>query len=412
MSEFINNREHNIDMKNFRKEKLKELIIKLHDGKAFEEVKSEFEKDFGSVSAHEITQLEQALIEQGMPVAEVQRLCDVHSAVFKGSIEEIHGITPIRATIGHPVNTMLRENQALKNFLSVKFPFHLDLLKEDDNEKNRLKIKNDLQYINQLDRHYLRKENLLFPYLEKYGIYGPAKVMWGKDDEVRYYLKEVISDIDTLELNELLAKINRLVGSINEMIFKEEEILLPMALDNLTQDEWVKIQTESDEFGYAFIDKPDTWIPKKIIEDKTINAETLPDDGLIRFETGIISVKQLEWMLNTLPVDITFIDENDVVRYFSHGKERIFPRTKSVIGRTVQNCHPPKSVHIVEKILTDFKNGRKDYEDFWIQMHGMFVYIRYFAVRDGLGNYLGTLEFTQNIKPIRELEDEKRLLED
>lgn len=410
MSEFINNREKFKDINNERQEKLKSLILKLHEGEAFEDVKKEFEKDFGSVSVHEITQLEQALIEQGMPVSEVQRLCDVHSAVFRGSIDEIHGITPAKRTIGHPINTIIRENQALKNFLSVKFPFHFDLLKENDNEKNRKKLKDDLNYLYQIDKHYARKENLIFPYLEKYGIYGPAKVMWGKDDEVRYYIRELLADIDTIEINELETKIKRLVDSLNEMIFKEEEILLPMAEENLTQDEWLKIQEESDEFGYAFIEKPDVWVPKKVLNIGT--EETLISDGLIHLETGILTVKQLEMMLNTLPVDITFIDDKDCVRYFSNGSERIFPRTKSVIGRNVQNCHPPKSVHIVDKILDDFKSGKKDYEDFWINMKGMFVYIRYFAVRDENNNYLGTLEFTQNVKHIRELEDEKRLLED
>jgi len=415
MSEFINNREEYQKVNAQRQEKLKALILRLHDGESFESVKQEFEKEFGSVSVQEITQLEQALISQGMPVAEVQRLCDVHSAVFRGSIDEIHGITPIRSTMGHPVNTMLRENQALKNFLSVKFPFHLDLLKENDTPQNREKIKKDLEYIWQIDKHYTRKENLLFPYLERYGIYGPAKVMWGKDDEAREYIKELMQNVLTLDLNTLLEKINQMVAALQEMMFKEEEILLPMAEEYLTQDEWLKIQEESDEFGYAFIEKPEIWIPKKAIdveETEDLLLEPSITDGVIKFDTGIINLKDLELMLNTLPVDITFIDKDDVVRFYSHGKERIFARTKSVIGRNVQNCHPPKSVHIVNKILEDFKSGKKDHEDFWIKMQDMFVLIRYFAVRDENNNYVGTLEVTQNIKPIQEITGEKRLLEE
>ncbi|NLG82425.1 MAG: DUF438 domain-containing protein [Bacilli bacterium] len=415
MSEFINNREEYQKVNAQRQEKLKALILRLHDGESFESVKQEFEKEFGSVSVQEITQLEQALISQGMPVAEVQRLCDVHSAVFRGSIDEIHGITPIRSTMGHPVNTMLRENQVLKNFLSVKFPFHLDLLKENDTPQNREKIKKDLEYIWQIDKHYTRKENLLFPYLERYGIYGPAKVMWGKDDEAREYIKELMQNVLTLDLNTLLEKINQMVAALQEMMFKEEEILLPMAEEYLTQDEWLKIQEESDEFGYAFIEKPEIWIPKKAIdveETEDLLLEPSITDGVIKFDTGIINLKDLELMLNTLPVDITFIDKDDVVRFYSHGKERIFARTKSVIGRNVQNCHPPKSVHIVNKILEDFKSGKKDHEDFWIKMQDMFVLIRYFAVRDENNNYVGTLEVTQNIKPIQEITGEKRLLEE
>jgi len=144
------------------------------------------------------------------------------------------------------------------------------------------------------------------------------------------------------------------------------------------------------------------------IQEKT--SIDMIEDGLIHLETGILSVKQLELMLNHLPVDITFIDKDDVVRYFSHGKERIFARTKAVIGRTVQNCHPPKSVHVVEKLLEEFKSGEKDCEDFWIKFKDKYVYIRYFAVRNEQNEYIGTLEFTQNIQPIQAIDGEKRIL--
>lgn len=133
-------------------------------------------------------------------------------------------------------------------------------------------------------------------------------------------------------------------------------------------------------------------------------------EGFIRLETGMLSLQQLDMMLNHLPVDITYIDQDDVVRYFSHGKERIFARTKAIIGRTVQNCHPPKSVHVVEKLLEDFKSGNKDCEDFWIKSKDKYVYIRYFAIRSEAGEYMGTLEFTQNINPIQEIQGEKRIL--
>jgi DUF438 domain-containing protein len=147
------------------------------------------------------------------------------------------------------------------------------------------------------------------------------------------------------------------------------------------------------------------WKPeRKAIDEKAIS------EGYIKMETGILSLKQLELLLNHLPVDITFIDQDDVVRYFSHGKERIFARTKAVIDRTVQNCHPPRSVHTFEELLVDFKSGKKDSEDFWIKFKDKYVYIRYFAVRDEFGNYIGTLEFTQNIAPIQVIDGEKRML--
>ena len=208
----------------------------------------------------------------------------------------------------------------------------------------------------------------------------------------------------------MVAVLNQAIKEVTEMIFKEENILFPMALETLTEDEWVKIAAESEEIGFCLTSPQGVWKPVRHALPIEGTVETVAADGYIRFETGIVSFKQLETLLNHLPVDITFIDENDVVRYFSHGKERIFARTKAVIGRTVQNCHPPQSVHTVEKLLQDFKSGEKDAEDFWIQMKDKFIYIRYFAVRDEKGTYMGTLEFTQNVAGIRALEGQKRIL--
>lgn len=189
------------------------------------------------------------------------------------------------------------------------------------------------------------------------------------------------------------------------MIYREENILFPMAIQNFTEDEWVKIARESDEIGYCLTEPVQEWKPAR----KAIDANAI-SEGYIKMETGILSLKQLELLMNHLPVDLTFIDQDDVVRYFSHGKERIFARTKAVIGRTVQNCHPPRSVHVVEELLADFKSGKKDTEDFWIKFGNKYVYIRYFAIRDEDGEYMGTLEFTQNIDPIQAIQGEKRIL--
>jgi len=195
------------------------------------------------------------------------------------------------------------------------------------------------------------------------------------------------------------------------MIFKEESILFPMALETLAEDEWIKIHDDSGEIGFCLIEPEDKWIAKRLKANKDTEAKTKASyEGHIKFETGYFTKEELESMLNAMPVDITFVDKNDVVKYFSRGDERIFARTKAVIGRSVQNCHPPASVHIVQKIVEDFKSGKKDHEDFWIKMGDKYVYIRYIAVRNKDGEYLGTLEFTQNIAPIKAIEGEKRLL--
>jgi DUF438 domain-containing protein len=235
--------------------------------------------------------------------------------------------------------------------------------------------------------------------------------MWGVDDEIRKELKEILKDTEKkdIEVEKLKEQAAKTSEKIIEMIFKEENIMLPMLLENLTQDEWKTVYEESDELGYIVKNIPN-WEPSE--EYEVEEKEDKVENGIVNLPSGIFKVEELTAMLDTLPIDITFVDKNDVVKYFSQGDERIFPRTKSIIGRKVSNCHPPASVHIVEKIVEDFKNGKKDNEDFWIKMDDKYIYIRYFAVRNSKGEYLGVVELTQNIKGIQELKGEKRLMSD
>lgn len=426
MSEYINNRE-------YRQKVLKELIMELHNGKTVDEVKERFEKLIEGVSAAEISMMENQLIREGLPVSEVQRLCDVHAAVFKGSIEEIHMPDNPAEIPGHPVHTFKMENRALERHMEKSIKPVLNELKQTDSPGLRKKLLEEYTKLYEVDKHYLRKENLLFPFLEKYGITAPPKVMWGVDDEIREDIKNVLAMLrdDESKAEVLVEKAEAAMGRVSEMIFKEENILFPMAMDTLNEDEWMKIARESSELGYCLYEPKKEWKPARVnVEEKTkmestkdLETEAKEPDGddrawgtqengggYIAFETGVLSQRELEAMLNTLPVDITFVDKDGIVKYFSQGTERIFPRTKAVIGRTVTNCHPPASVHIVEKIVEDLKSGKKDHEDFWIKMKGMYVFIRYFAVRDRNGEFVGVLEFTQNIAPLKEIEGEKRLL--
>ncbi|KOP65453.1 hypothetical protein AMS62_09475 [Bacillus sp. FJAT-18019] len=416
MSELINNREEGISAhRTARLHMLKEIIKELHHGKSVEEVKSKFNQAVGEISVDEISELEQVLMqEEGIPVTEVQRLCSVHAAVFKGSIQDIHRAHKPEEQPGHPVFTFKMENQEIDRLANFKIALHLDQFLKDQGEANRLKLLEDFSLLYDADKHYSRKENLLFPFLEKYGIFGPTKVMWAVDDGIRMGIKEVKFKLTHFEGQaEIVVDLaRRVLNEVTEMIYKEEHILLPMALEKLTEDEWLQIAAQSEEVGYCLIAPDQQWNPERAAEpgaDQGMASSPL-QEGYIRMSTGILSVKQMESILNHLPVDLTFIDENDIVRYFSQGKERIFVRTKAVIGRSVQNCHPPQSVHVVNQLLADFKAGVKDAEDFWIPVKDKFVYIRYFAVRDEEGNYLGTLEFTQNIKPIQELTGQKRIL--
>lgn len=406
MSEVINNRE-------YRRETLKKLIRRLHQGESVDRVKEDFGKLIDGVTATEISQMEAELVAEGMPVEEVQRLCDVHAAVFQGSIEDIHKVEELVDKPGHPIDTLKSENRAIEKFIEEKLRKAMEAWRNDRSEENTRELLNRVKDLYQIDKHYSRKENLLFPFMEKYEITTPPKVMWGVDDEIRNGIKEVLENLkNRTDEENILRKLENVITRVLDMIFKEENILFPMIVDLFTEDEWLTVERESEEIGYCFIDKKEQWKPERVdIEAKEREKGENSAEGYIRFETGILEQKELANLLNALPIDITFIDKDDIVRYFSKPKDRIFARTKAVIGRAVQNCHPPASVHVVESILNDFKSGKKDSESFWIRMGPKLVYIRYFAVRDDDGNYLGTVEVTQDIGPIQELRGEKRILD-
>lgn len=401
MSEMINNRE-------YRQKVLKELITELHNGKSVEEVKARFEKLIEGISASEISEMEQALIMEGMPVEEIQRLCDVHAAVFKGSIEDIHKPQNQEEIPGHPIHTLRYENRKLETLINSKIKPTIESAKADPNQEKQLK--ETFETLWEIDKHYLRKENLLFPYMEKYGITAPPKVMWGVDDKIRDAIKEVRG----LSGEELCKKAEAAADRVLEMIFKEENILFPMVLETLAEDEWLKIEESSDEIGYTLFEPKGKWKPerKNVEETEKVKGVEPANNGYVRFDAGLMTPEEINAMLNTLPLDITFVDAEGSVKYFTQGKERIFHRPKTIIGRQVSNCHPPASVHIVEGIVEDLKSGKKDHEDFWIKMGPKYVFIRYYAVRNAEGKYLGTMEVTQDIKPIQDINGEKRLVEE
>lgn len=410
MSELINNRE-------YRQKVLKELIMELHNGKSVEEVRSRFEKLIEGISASEISEMEQSLIREGMPVEEIQNLCDVHAAVFKGSIEEIHS-PQAENTPGHPIHTLKLENRELEKLIADTILPGLERLSSSANPENIQNLRKAYETLWEIDKHYSRKENLIFPLMEKHGITAPPKVMWGVDDEIRDALKEVRRGLagDPVNVELVLEKGKEVANRIPEMIFKEENILFPMVLESFTEEEWAQIAEASDEIGYCLITPSGHWKPvrgkteKESTEGEKNTGEVPFQNGLIQFDAGQLLPEEINAILNTLPLDITFVDKEGAVKYFTQGKERIFARAKTVLGRKVENCHPPASVHVVEKVVEELQSGKKDHEDFWIKLGDQFVLIRYFAVRNAAGEYLGIMEVTQNIKPIQAITGEKRLM--
>ena len=402
MSELINNREH-------RQEKLKEVIRELHEGKTVDEVKEKFASVIDGVSPREIAEMEVQLVKEGLPIEEIQYLCDVHAEVFKGTLEEIHHPDQVP---GHPIHTMRTENTAISEFIENTIKINLDLFKADDSKENRGKLIENFNLLFDIEKHYSRKENLLFPYLEKYGVTAPPKVMWGVHDEIRAKLKDVKLELSNYRGNneELIEKVQGVLTQIVDMIFKEESILFPMSLETLIEDEWIVIYKESDEIGYTLVSPDQEWVLKRVDLEMKEESNGKAEGGFIKFEIGLLSAEEIAGIFDVIPGELSFVDKDNTVKFFTKGEERIFTRTKAVIGRSVEHCHPHGSVHIVNKIVEDFKSGEKDSEQFWIQMGELFVLIKFFAVRNKEGEYLGTLEYVQNIKPLMNLTGEKRLL--
>ena len=407
MSELINNSQS-------RKDKLKSLILKLHNGETQESVRNELLLSLSRIPYGEVVEVEQELIAEGLPEEEILDLCDAHSSVLEGRVD-LSALKPVPD--GHPVDVFRKENEEIRNVTNAIFALISDILHSSSESVREQVIKLRGLYNNlyDVDKHYQRKEYLLFPYLEKLEITGPPKVMWGKHDEIRELIKGSIEvlHVDNLTREELEAAAEMVLKpaarGAQEMITKEEEILFPMALDTLNESDWYEISRQSIEIGFCLYDPPVDWRPEWVAE-QSIN-ESQKSGSHIQLPSGSFSAEELLAILNTLPVDMTFVDKDDKVKYFSQGAERIFQRNRAILNRDVRHCHPPASAHIVDKIIEDFKSGRENRAPFWINMGGKkMIHIEYFALRNEKGEYLGTLEVSQNVQPYRDLEDEQRIL--
>ncbi|MGQ9664565.1 MAG: DUF438 domain-containing protein [bacterium] len=395
-----------------KKEQLKELIKKLHSGSDINEIKSKFADIIKNTGPEEIARIEEELIKEGISAEEIHKLCDVHIAMFKESLNKEKTIAPP----GHPIHILMEEHKILLSYAG-EIKNTVEILKNKDaypEAKEQLDfLEHIAQHFKDSEKHYLREENVLFPYLEKHGITQPPAIMWTEHNKIRELKKNFYNILERKKEHEFSNFVHQIDSAgieISEMLgshfYKENNILFPTALKVIIEAEWEEIKKGFDEIGYCCF-TPD-------VSEKTVPAESEKPstiaEGVVNLDTGSLSVNVLENILNTLPVDITFVDRNDTVAYFSQTKERIFPRTKAVIGRKVQQCHPQKSVHVVNQILEDFKNKKRNVAEFWINMDGRLIYIRYFAVIDKNGEYLGCLEVTQDITNIQKITGEKRLL--
>ncbi|MFW9797990.1 MAG: DUF438 domain-containing protein [Candidatus Thorarchaeota archaeon] len=365
-----------------RQRRLKDLILGLHRGEDMKELQSQFKEILVDVSATEIAEMEQSLIDSGeLTAQQVTALCDLHVLVFKESLDVQQ--TP-QTTPGHPIHTYMSENEEAQKLVNF--------LKENPNDQNTI------EELKKIVLHYTRLQNQLFPLLENAGVTGPSTVMWAKQDEIR----EMLSKVDSSDLSKLLT-------AIEELIYKEENILFPMSLENLSEYDWVKVRIGEEEIGYAWITPGNEWKPISPIDIHQVEEKV--ESPKINLNTGNLTLKEIDLLLRHLPLDLSFVGPDEKVKYYSATEDRIFPRSPAVIGRDVINCHPSKSYDKVKKILDYFKEGKKDKAMFWINVGDKFLIISYYAVRDDEGDFLGTLEVTQDATEIRSLEGEHRLLD-
>ena len=406
MSELIDNRTRRVRI-------LKDVITELHNGAPAQEVKAKLKTLVQETDHSEIMAMEQELMAGGMPAGEVQRLCDLHSQVTREVLIPLPAKT---LSPGHPIDTFRRENDAVRGVLT-----RMRLVMSEAGEQSNPMIPEALlltwrQSLNDLmdiDKHYQRKEHLLFSCLERHGIAGPSKVMWGKDDEIRALLKDLSRALraagDGGDWRAAATKAGEAAASaVEEMIYKEEKILFPLCLDKLTDGEWGEIWAASPRYGWCLVEPREGFRPPAPSPADVLRTT---DPAAIQLSNGHLSLDQLRGIFSTLPVDITFVDAEDRVAFYSEGPDRIFARSKAIIGRKVQHCHPPRSVGMVDRILSDFREGRQNVAEFWINLRGRFIHIRYFAVRGADNRYLGTLEVTQDLTNLRALEGERRLSE-
>ena len=392
------------------KGKIREIIKRLHKGEHVDTVKAEFKDAIQEVSSMEIAQVEEEMIKEGVPVEEIHKLCDVHLAAFSESLKREKPLAPE----GHPVRTLMAEHQAMLDLgaeLKREAGALLDFPDAAAATEKLKKVEVLIGHFKAAENHYLREENVLFPILQKKGFTQPPTIMWMEHDRIRAIKKDLHAAWgrrDSLPLSELSKKLEAAALALSEMLvahfMKENSILFPASMKVINESEWAEMAPQFDSIGYC------PFSPSSARTGAAAESKGGAEGTEWVFETGRLTREELEAILYALPVELSFVDADDNVRFFSQNRERIFPRTPSVLGLNVRGCHPQKSLHIVERILADFKAGKDEPASFWIDFKGRKILIQYFPVRSRDGRYLGCLEGVQDITDARALEGEKRLL--
>jgi PAS domain S-box-containing protein len=396
MSEFINHKAE-------RTAKLVELFHLVIREEMTSGLVSQYQEVIDRAGPADVIAVVDQLVQLQIPMPELKKGINKALNLLNKSLQEFPYQPPASGSYLH---ALIQNNEQIDFRLKAIRPLLKEINLNAENQSPRNELKAKLEDLCRIDLHYQIKENVLFPLIEKYlPDYRCLQVMWSFHDDIRRNLKEALQLLDTANFD--LKKLNRLAGDIFFNIyaikFREERILFPIITGIIPKNELNALRTESLEIGFPFVQ------PEIVSTGKSPLKMDLPDE--IDLKTGFLTPDQIRLVFNHLPVDITYVDENNKVRYFSTPEKRIFRRTNSIIGRDVKNCHPHESVHVVEQIVEAFRKGEKDKAGFWIRMKDEFILIQYFAVRDEQGNYKGVVEVSQEITEIRELQGEKRLLD-
>ncbi len=352
---------HGFEVEMDRKQLLKSYLERLNKGEDLEDVRKDFVENFSDVDASEIMEAEQDMLKNGTPLHEVQQLCDVHSALFHGQLVQSpeEKMALLASIPGHPLHTMIMENNVIASQLRSLSSEQLE----------------------DIIVHYNKKGDLLYPHLNvKYGISGPSDVMWTVDNEIR-------SDIH---------KGNIPYDRIEEMIYKENNILFPLCANHFSEEEWIQIYHDAKDYPDV-LGVHNEWPQAEIAQKKDIEVH----DDEIHMPGGHMTVHQLTAMLNTIPGEITFVDDQNINRFFNEGP-KVFKRPTMAIDREVFSCHPPRVEVMVRKIIDDFRNNRMDQVPVWMEKEGKTFLVTYMAVRDHENNYVGTLEYVQDMTHAKE----------
>ena len=391
-----------------RVEQLKGFLKRLGTGEELGAVREDFASQFKHVEASEIMKAEQGLMREGTPLEEVQQLCDLHSALFHGSTiheqmdaehakveaileaqEKSKSVVTLVETVGHPLNQLTEENKALDALIESIRPKVADKTATID----------DVNTVRQVSVHYAKKGDLLYPKLKvDYAIGGPSMVMWTVDGDIRDQLGDLARSSQSVD--DWYRRFDELLTRAQEMIYKEQNILFPICAENFSKEEWYQIYKDTAQYEDIFGVKRIAWTEADAAL-ATQSTKSSGDDNAIGLIGGTLTVEQLDAMLNTMPMEVTFVDHEDINRYFNDG-EKVFKRPTTAIGRDVYSCHPPKVEPIVRGIIDSFRKGDRDNVAVWLEKQGRPFYVNYMAVRDQNNNYIGTLELVQDMQFAKE----------